>query len=176
MPTLIDPTPELRDSFLDAIAEFLADDDFPLSWFVGDIEPRVLTDRRAFDGYVRRVLGERNEGGIAEGFVPMTTLWWVDGDRWIGRLAIRHRLTPVLERVGGHIGYDVRPSARRRGHATSMLAAALPVARSLGIDEALLTCDEWNVASQRVIEANGGRLHDSLDGRRRYQVPTTAGC
>jgi hypothetical protein len=42
-------------------------------------------------------------------FVPMTTLWWVDGERFLGRLAIRHRLTPALEKAGGHIGYDVRP-------------------------------------------------------------------
>ena len=40
------------------------------------------------------------------------------------------------------------------GHATAMLAAALPVARSLGIDPALLTCDDDNIASRKVIEAN----------------------
>jgi predicted acetyltransferase len=61
--------------------------------------------------------------------VPCTTLWWVDGPAHLGRIAIRHRLTPWLREVAGHIGYDVRPSARRRGHATAMLAAALPVPR-----------------------------------------------
>ena len=49
-------------------------------------------------------------------FVPTTTLWWVDGTGYLSRLAIRHRLAPgrISER-NGHIGYDVRPSARRRG-------------------------------------------------------------
>ncbi|MFD8702811.1 GNAT family N-acetyltransferase [Kitasatospora sp. NPDC059648] len=90
----------------------------------------------------------------------------------MGRLAIRHRLTPKLERVGGHIGYDVRPGARRRGHATAMLAAALPVAAALGVSKALLTCDETNTASRRVIEAHGGLLV-AADGRKlRYLVPT----
>jgi predicted acetyltransferase len=101
----------------------------------------------------------------------MTTLWWVEDDRFLGRLAIRHRLTPVLERAGGHIGYDVRPSARRQGHARAMLAAALAIANTtLGIDEALLTCDEINVASRRVIEANGGRYIDTISGKRRFWV------
>jgi predicted acetyltransferase len=61
--------------------------------------------------------------------VPATTRWWVSDDEYLGRLTIRHRLTAHLRNVGGHIGYDIRPSARRCGHATAMVAAALPVAR-----------------------------------------------
>jgi predicted acetyltransferase len=173
MPELIDPTARLRSSFLAAVAEFRADRDFAVPWFVTDVDPAVLgDDAGAFDAYVARVLGERTEEGAHPGFVPMTTLWWAEGEQMLGRLAIRHRLTPALERTGGHIGYDVRPSARRRGHATAMLAAALPSARALGITEALLTCDETNVASQRVIEANGGRLIDPVGPKRRYRVST----
>lgn len=175
MPELIDPTPELRTSFLAAIAEFHADQEYAIPWFVRNVDPEVLTDGpAAFDVYVKRVLGERAEpdGGI-KGFVPMTTLWWAEGDQMLGRLAIRHRLTPTLEQVGGHIGYDVRPSARRRGHAGAMLAAALPLAKAFGIEQALLTCDETNTASRRVIEGNGGRYIDSFGPKRRYWVPTT---
>ena len=108
------------------------------------------------------------------GHVPSTTLWWVDGGAYLGRLAIRHRLTPHLLEYGGHIGYDVRPTARRRGHATAMLAAALPVANRLGIDRALVTCDTTNVASRRVIEANGGVLEDER-GRQPLNVPHPIG-
>lgn len=54
-----------------------------------------------------------------------------------------------------------------------MLAAALPVARSLGIDPALITCDEDNTASRKVIEANGGILGDERGGKLRYWVPTS---
>jgi RimJ/RimL family protein N-acetyltransferase len=79
---------------------------------------------------------------------------------------------PAGEDVSGHIGYDVRPNARRQGHATAMLAAALPVANALGIDGAVLTCDETNIASRRVIEAYGGRYVDTVDIKRRYLVPT----
>jgi predicted acetyltransferase len=80
----------------------------------------------------------------------------------------------ALEMAGGHIGYDVRPSARCQGHATAILAAALPVAASLGITEALLTCEEANKISQRVIEKNGGRLIDKVGSKLRYWVPTSA--
>ncbi|WP_188310213.1 hypothetical protein [Streptomyces sp. CBMA123] len=59
-------------------------------------------------------------------------------------------------------------------HATAMLAAALPVAAAPGVTGALLTCNETNTASRRVIEANGGRLVAADGGKLRYLVPTTA--
>jgi len=74
--------------------------------------------------------------------------------------------------VGGHIGYDVRPAARRRGHATRMLALALPVAHTLGIDPALVSCDVDNVASRRVIEHSGGKQENESAGKLRFWVPT----
>jgi predicted acetyltransferase len=173
MPHLIDPTADVRESFLEAMAEFRADRDYPPSWFVRDFDREAHGDPEGFAAYVARVLDERREEHAhAIGFVPMTTLWWVDGDRFLARTAIRHRLTPELTQAGGHIGYDVRPSARRQGHATAVLGAALQVARRLGITEALLTCDETNVWSRRTIEANGGRYEDSVGEKRRYWVPT----
>ena len=173
VPRLVDPTTRVRTSFLAAVAEFRTDRDFPVPWFVTAIPPRALTDESQFADYVMRLVAERREETPRPaGFVPMTTLWWVDDGRFLGRLAIRHRLTPALQRAGGHIGYDVRPTARRRGHARAMLAAALPITKTLGIDEALLTCDETNVASRRVIESNGGRYLDTIERKRRYWVPT----
>ncbi|HET9499323.1 MAG TPA: GNAT family N-acetyltransferase [Marmoricola sp.] len=111
------------------------------------------------------------------GWVHNTNLWWVDGpegaEEYVGRMSIRHRLNDGLLELGGHIGYDVRRSRRRRGHATAMLREALPVARRLGIGKALVTCDSDNVASRRVIEANGGVLEDQRGDKLRFWVPTT---
>jgi predicted acetyltransferase len=73
---------------------------------------------------------------------------------------------------GGHIGYSVRPSARRRGHATEALRQAIPRARSLGLPRLLLTCLETNVASRKVIERNGGVYEDTRNGTRRYWIAT----
>lgn len=91
---------------------------------------------------------------------------------YFGRLDIRHRLTPALLVVGGHIGYAVRPSARRQGHATAMLRAALPVAHELGIVQALVTCDASNEGSRRAIERNGGVLEDQRGAKLRFWIAT----
>jgi predicted acetyltransferase len=96
----------------------------------------------------------------------------MDREEYLARIAIRHRLTDRLRQAGGHIGYDVRPSARRRGYATMMLREALPIARGLGVTAALLTCDIDNVASRKVIERVGGVLHDRHEDKWRYWVPT----
>lgn len=173
MPILTDPSARYRRSFSAAIKEFKADTDYGPSWFVANVDDGALDDESAFERYVARVRAESTPAGTPPGFVPMTTLWWVEGEEMLGRLAIRHWLTPQLERAGGHIGYDVRPGARRRGHATAMLKAALPVAAKLGITEALLTCDDTNVASRRVIESCGGRYIDEIDHKLRFRVPTS---
>jgi predicted acetyltransferase len=76
--------------------------------------------------------------------------------------------------VGGHVGFGIRPSARRRGLARWALRAVLLQARSLGLERVLVSCDDGNVASARTIEANGGTLEDvrERDGgpKRRYWI------
>ena len=101
-----------------------------------------------------------------------TYLWMVDDDEVVGRISLRHTLTPWLLEVAGHIGYAVRPTARRRGHATRALALMLPVARARGIADVLVTCDEDNFGSRAVIEANGGVLEDVRGGKLRFWIPT----
>lgn len=179
MPELILPHPRVHRSFLAAMAEFQAEGGGgPLDDSETGHAIRVYGGQWAspteFARYIRHLEQEaREQAPRPEGRVPQTTLWWVDGDEYLGRISIRHRLTAGLREIGGHIGYDIRPSARRRGHATAMLAAVLPVARSLGIGQALLTCDEDNMASRRVIEANGGVLEGDSGGKVRYWVATS---
>ena len=130
----------------------------------------------AFARYVRwRLARAREDAPRPTGHVPATFFWAYDDrepDTYLGSVAVRHRLNRVLREFGGHIGYSVRPSARRHGVATASLRLVLPHAASLGIDPALLTCDVENVASQRVIEANGGVLEEVRGSTRFYWVPT----
>jgi len=124
-------------------------------------------------GYVDRLLADTREGTARpSGYVPSTHLWWVDGADFLGRVHIRHRLTPFLRQVGGHLGYHVVPPYRRKGHATAMLGAALPVAAALGIECLLLTCDVDNTGSRRVIEANRGLFQDQRGDKLRFWLPT----
>ena len=99
-------------------------------------------------------------------------------DELVGRVSLRHELNDHLRHEGGHIGFGVRPAFRRRGLATQMLQLTLRRAAGLGIDEALLTCDDDNIGSQRVIERCGGRLVETVtasDGRpMRHYLLTTA--
>jgi RimJ/RimL family protein N-acetyltransferase len=125
------------------------------------------------DFYFAQLYGTPLPDEWVDGYVPQTNLWWVAGDEYLGRLSIRHRLTPHLLYHGGNIGFEVRPSARRRGHATAMLAAALPLAAALGIDPARVDCEADNVASRRVIERNGGVFDQERDGSLYFWVPTT---
>jgi predicted acetyltransferase len=176
MPELVEPTVAVRASFVAAMLEFAdegrAGDDTAVGRDLADWRERWATDE-GFAEYVDAVVRDQEEDAPRRpGWVPCTTLWWVEGGEYLGRIAIRHRLNPALREVGGHIGYDVRRSARRRGHATAMLAAALPVAARLGIDPALVTCDDTNIASRKVIEANGGILEDQRGVKLRYWVPT----
>ena len=69
---------------------------------------------------------------------------------------------------GGHIGYAVRPTRRRQGHATRAIRLALVEARSLGIDRALVTCDHDNLPSRLTIENAGGVFEDQRGAKRRY--------
>jgi len=153
----------------------VADAEFGDEWADGSgqyLGPRVdLQDPARFAEWVAMLLADADpDAARPEDRVPSTLLWIVDGDEFIGFVAIRHRLNDFLLREGGHIGYSIRPSARRRGWATRALAEALPLARDLGIERVLVCCKESNAGSRAVIEANGGVYEDSRNGTRRYWI------
>ena len=109
------------------------------------------------------------------GRVPETVLWGVLNGEYVGRVSLRHELTAGLEAWGGHIGYEVRPSARGRGYGHALLAGILPSAHALGLQRVLLHCDDSNAASVRVVEKAGGMLEGLVvnpDGKtgRRYWI------
>jgi predicted acetyltransferase len=109
---------------------------------------------------------------MPEGKVHCTYFWITDGDEFVGYLALRHALSPWLLEEGGHIGYAVRPSRRRQGHAVRALELAVAEAAALGMDRVLVTCDHDNDGSRRVIERAGGVLEDVRNGKRRYWIET----
>lgn len=140
-----------------------------------------LTDDLSWTDYLDQRARSAADEDIAENLVADTFLGAFVGDTLVGRMSLRHSLNDpagFLRLAGGHIGYAVRPAHRRRGHAVEILRQSLGLAAGRGIDPALLTCDDTNIASASVIERCGGRFDgivtDPKTGKakRRYWVPT----
>jgi predicted acetyltransferase len=159
VPHLTLPTTWVQASYLQGEREVAIEEGLPTSW-INDAAADFASfvDRRH---HVRELWA-----------VPVTELWFVDGSDYLGTVIIRHRLTPALTREGGHIGYHVVPRHRHRGHATQMLAQAKPFCQGLGLTDVLITCDQDNLWSRRVIESNGGVLERVAGGQARYWVST----
>lgn len=152
---LVKPCKEYADQWWKALREF---EDEGLNGFWNSPEKPI-----DIDSYIKRV--EDYEKGInqPEGYVPSSTFWLIDDGKFIGHLNLRHELNDRLNKIGGHIGYYLRRKFRGKGYGTKMLSLSLFEARNLGLKRVLLTTDEWNIASQRVMEKNGGEYQDTIE-------------
>jgi predicted acetyltransferase len=116
-----------------------------------------------FETYLKILNDARDGIYLAEGLVPATSLFAFEGNEIIGKVSVRHKLNKVLETMSGHIGYGVVPEHRQKGYASAMLEQSLPYCRTLGMKKLLITCNEENVASAKVIIKNGGVLENIYD-------------
>jgi predicted acetyltransferase len=154
--TLVEPTLEWLDETRRYIAAFRAEG----ATHIPGLLPDSLLDDPA--ELIRKMRDFSRGESLPQGWVPSSTWFAIKGRALIGNINLRHRLVPVLEIIGGHVGYSVHPQHRRKGYATRMLTLLLPKARELSLERLLLTCDDTNIASARVIEKNGGKLSDKL--------------
>ena len=122
-----------------------------------------LTDARSCDIF-EKFDNYRNERNLKPDRVGSHYYWLVDDEKdyFIGEVSIRHRLNDALRLCGGHIGYCVRYGEWGKGYATEMLKLAQIKAKELGILEALVTCNDTNSASARVMEKNGFAMEDKV--------------
>jgi predicted acetyltransferase len=116
-----------------------------------------------FSDFLSRLKDNENGLRLPHGHVSSTMLSGFLGDELIGRISIRHVLNEFLLKIGGHIGYGVLPEFRKKGFAKMMLVQALPVAKQVGIQRVLLTCNDDNWGSIKTIEANGGVLENKVE-------------
>lgn len=123
-----------------------------------------LTDPRACDVFEKHE-NYRLGRNLKPDRVPSDCFWLVDEERnyFIGEIHIRHRLNDALLLRGGHIGYCIRYGEWGRGFGTDMLKLALPIAKKMGLEKVLITCNEDNIASARVMEKNGFVYADTVD-------------
>mgnify|MGYP002617190631 CR=1 FL=1 len=118
-------------------------------------------DYHDFDAYLKSL----DESEPKEGYVPASTFFAYDRERdiLVGAVDIRHSLNEALLLDGGHIGDGVRPSERRKGYATEMIALALDECRKLGIEKVLMVCNKENTGSAKSIRNNGGVLENEIN-------------
>ncbi len=162
-PGLAAPAATWRQSYLDALGEGFRRGDRP-ACCPTEIA-RIAADFSAF-------LAELSAPEAA----PRVIRWLVQGPDFIGEASLRFRLTKADLATGGHIGYGIRPACQGQGYGKLILRLALAECRAHGVARALVTCLDHNLASARVIEANGGVLEaivpDSrgLGRSRRYWI------
>ncbi|MBS4218802.1 GNAT family N-acetyltransferase [Bacillus sp. FJAT-49711] len=147
---LLKPTLELKEEYVEFYKEWKESQEDMVPWVISK-------DPSDFQGMVQFLMDNEKGENLPDNWVPDSTFWLVTKKKKIiGAVNIRHRLTESLFNSGGHIGYGIRPSERKKGYATKLLALSLEKAKELGISKALVVCDENNIASEKTILKNNG--------------------
>jgi predicted acetyltransferase len=152
---LATPSEKYKDSYIQGIKELQAEG--------RQMHVAVKSISKDFARHIQRLLDQANPSKLKSGYVAASEYWLIDGDEWVGRLSLRHELNEFLLKIAGHIGYEIRPSKRRRGYGKEILRLGLEKARELGLRRVLVTCDEDNIGSKKIIEANGGQLENVVE-------------
>ena len=170
MGKLAEPSLKFKESFIEAVKEFQSEGE--------NIYMRSKTDvsdlENNFEKFIKKIKDNENRANLTEGRVPQSELWLVNGNKFIGWVKIRHELNKELLKQGGNIGYAIRPSERKKGNGNRILELALIFAEQLGLSRVLLTCDDDNLGSAKIIENNGGVLENTIENedklKRRYWI------
>lgn len=153
---LIRPDIDYKDSYLEALKEFHAEG----RYLYKDI-PSLNAN---FEEFISALNTER--GNPHQPYqdwvepVPETIVWLVKDDKYIGTVNIRHRLNWHLEKWGGHVHFNIRPSMRGKGYGKKILQKAIPIVNYLGIDKALITIATDHDVAIQIVESLNAKFED----------------
>lgn len=149
---LVEPNIKYKASHLEALKEIMKDDN---RYF--ELYNQASNNFERYVEYIKRLATHPDEGEV-----PSTHLWLVEGDLFLGRLSVRPSLDDFMLKFGGHIGYIIAPAYRKHGYGYRILQLGLAYVCSIGMKRVLLTCNEDNIGSKKIIESCGGKLENKL--------------
>lgn len=113
---------------------------------------------------IQKMMDNRDQTKLPPTYVPSYDFFAVDEEKFIGVIHIRVSLTDSLLNYGGHIGYGINPKYWKQGYGKEILRLGLEKAKELVKEEnILITCDDDNIGSYKIIESNGGVLENKVE-------------
>lgn len=116
-----------------------------------------------YEEWLEKLENDLDFENIKPGRVPASTYFLLrkKDNKILGIINIRYELNEYLENFGGHIGYSIRATERKKGYGKKQLELALDKCSEISINNVLITCREDNKESAKVIEACGGIYEDT---------------
>ncbi len=166
---LIEPTIEYKAQLIEYVDEFLNDNET----IHGGADIQYAN---SIEEWVEFVKNNKNEETVYKKLVPASTFLLIreEDNKLLGLLNIRHRLNNFLFKRGGNISYSIKKSERQKGYGYKILKLAIVEAKKINIDKLLITCNDDNIPSQKIIEKNNGVLENIIEikneKKRRYWI------
>lgn len=154
------PNIKYKDSYLESLKNFHKEN--------RNLDENIIDLTTNFTNFVNYLMESKLEKARErfDGCVPETFFWLIKDDTdYIGRVSIRHDLTELLLKEGGHIGYDICPTKRNKGYGYKILELGLIEAKKMGLNKVLLTCNSDNIGSKKIIEKNKGIFENEIESK-----------
>ena len=151
---LVKPKVELENNWLNYFNEYTKGN---------NSSPMEYMKEYIYSEWIKKLDNEEKGIDLEQGRVPSSVRFLMDDGKILGAVSIRHSIdNEFLLNIGGHIGYGILPSERKKGYGKLILKLSLEECKKLGINKVLVTCVDSNIGSKKIIEANGGILENKI--------------
>ncbi len=152
-PILLKPSSTYKESYVQALQEFLEDSPFP---------EHIEFEIKNIDNSINHMQDAAQGKNLVQREVARSEFWLIDGEKYIGKIQIRHKPSGRVPEAASHIYYEIRPSERGKKYGFNILKLGIAEANKLGIHELIVTCSKGNLASKKIIEQNVGKFLEEI--------------